>query len=208
MLYTEQPIVSVFDASVFENEEEFNKAYSEVSESRRKRVDSCRLQKDKRLSLAAGVLLERELRKLGVEPGEIKYGEKGKLYLPDTNIHFNLSHSGDLAACAIFGREVGIDIQTISEVSGSLVKKVTTGREYELLHALKKTERPEMFFRIWTIKESYLKFLGEGLGIAMSRLYVSFGEKISIRQDGEDIPVIFEEYDIIKIDLFTELCLV
>ena len=152
--------------------------------------------KDKKLSIAGGLLLERELRKLGVEPGEIKYGEKGKPYLPDTDINFNLSHSGSLAACAIFKNEVGIDIQQISEVSDALMKKVTTGREYELLYALDESARLDMFFRIWTIKESCLKFLGEGLGVAMSRLEVSFGEKIEIKHDGEDIPVIFEEYDI------------
>lgn len=195
-LYTQKPIVSILDASVFENEEEFNRAYSEVSEERREKVDSCRHLKDKKLSLAAGVLIERELEKLGVREFSFRYTEKGKPYLPDSEVFFSLSHSGSLAVCAIFGREVGIDIQQISAVSDALIKKVTTEREYEALQELDENARRDMFFRIWTIKESYLKFLGEGLGIAMSRLDVSFDEKISIKHDGKEIPAMFEEYDI------------
>ena len=53
---------------------------------------------------------------LGVPPGELRlaYGEQGKPSLrePETDLAFNLSHSGDLLLLAFGrGRELGIDVE-------------------------------------------------------------------------------------------------
>src|SRR5947209_7493958 len=53
---------------------------------------------------------------LGRDPAGLRfgYGSHGKPFFPDTDLCFNLSHSGGWAVLAVArGREVGIDIEQI-----------------------------------------------------------------------------------------------
>ncbi len=193
----EKPIVSVFDASCFVEKEKYDEAYLKVSEERRKKVDAYRFEKDKRLSLAAGLLLEEGLRQFGVENYSLRYGENNKPYLNGMdNLFFNLSHSGNFAVCALYDKEIGVDIEKISDVSEVLIRKVTAEREYNFLMSLNEIERKDVFFRIWAIKESYIKYLGTGLSVAPERLEIIFGDKIGIKHNGAVMPAVFEEYNI------------
>ncbi len=193
----EKPIVRTFDISVFEDEKEYRKAYSAVSMQRRKKVDSCRFKKDKWLSLAAGLLLENGIAELGIENYTIKYNENGKPYLDGVeSVFFNLSHSGRYAACAIYNREIGIDIQEIKAVSQKLIRKVATDKELSFLMSLSEKERIEQFVRLWTIKESYVKYIGVSIGSILQSLEASFDGGIQIESNGEKVSVVFEEYDI------------
>jgi len=78
-------------------------------------------------------------------------------------VHFNLSHSGDYVCCAIGSEAVGVDIQKHVQIKEGLAKRFFTEEENRLLGSLETMAREELFFRMWSIKESYIKFTGQGM---------------------------------------------
>ncbi|MDE5932051.1 MAG: hypothetical protein K2H40_06150, partial [Lachnospiraceae bacterium] len=95
-----------------ENEACFLKYYETLSPTRRKKVDSCLQMKDKRLSLATGILMDRGLAAYGLceRNAAVIYGENGKPRLPQyPHIHFSLSHSGSRAMAVFADVETGCD---------------------------------------------------------------------------------------------------
>lgn len=109
---------------------------------------------------------------LGVEPGQVKfdYESRGKPILGDrfaeSGLLFNLSHSQNLALCAVnYTRQIGIDLEYLRPTSDleSLAKRFFLPREYELLRSLPDEQKQKIFFRYWTCKEAYLKATGDGI---------------------------------------------
>ena len=93
---------------------------------------------------------------------EIARQEHGKPYFPGhTGLHFNLSHSGDLALCALDSAPVGVDIQLVKERRPSLPRRACSAEEQAWLE-----EQPEFwpaFTLLWTLKEAQVKESGRGL---------------------------------------------
>ncbi len=81
---------------------------------------------------------------------------------------FNLTHSGDFAACAIlYGAPIGIDAEDIRRPINvaEMAERWFHPSERRLLKRIAEVKRVEMFFRIWTTKEAILKTTGHGLRI-------------------------------------------
>jgi 4'-phosphopantetheinyl transferase len=88
----------------------------------------------------------------------------GKPYLKDyPEICFNLSHSGDYVCCAVGDEPVGVDIQKHVPVKEGLAERFFTEDENRQLKELSGEESEQLFFRMWSIKESYIKFTGQGM---------------------------------------------
>jgi len=86
---------------------------------------------------------------------------------PSTNLQFNLSHSGELAAFAFsMDCEVGIDIEEIRPFPEmeSVARQFFSPSEIDDLANAPAIDRLTAFFRCWTRKEAGLKATGEGLG--------------------------------------------
>ena len=65
---------------------------------------------------------------------QIARREGGKPYFPNHDgRHFNLSHSGDRALCALDGAPVGVDIQLVKEWRPSLPRRVCAPAELDWL---------------------------------------------------------------------------
>ena len=93
------------------------------------------------------------------------YGEKGKPYLRDYPLFFNLSHSGEYVICAVSDREIGVDIQKCSDTNVmGIAKRFFVEEECRALEACGTgEERQQCFFRLWVRKEAYGKLLGKGI---------------------------------------------
>ena len=192
-----EPVVKVCEISAFDAPEKYEKAYSSLCAGRRERVDSYRKEDDKKRALAASVLLQDCLSESGVSVFSIVYGENGKPYLKDRcDIFFSLSHSGDYAVCAIYDREVGVDVEKISGASEKLIRKVTADSEFDFLMSLDKSACNEEFARLWTAKESYVKRDGSGFLIPPTELSVDLSDVLSISRDGKRENVSFREIPI------------
>ena len=86
------------------------------------------------------------------------------------NIHFNLSHSGEYVACAVAEHEVGIDIQKIGNIRENIAERFYASEEKMVLDKLTEEEKRVCFFQYWTLKESYIKAVGEGLNISLQEV--------------------------------------
>lgn len=141
--------------------------FHQVSPERQAKASRFVKKADTLRSLAAELLLCRvALPKAGIEAAfplftYNQYGKPGLTHNPD--IHFNLSHSGQLVVCAVDSLPVGIDVEEIQPIDMSIAQNCCTQEELTWLTASKAEDRLKCFYELWTIKESYLKAKGEGL---------------------------------------------
>lgn len=92
----------------------------------------------------------------------------GKPYVKGiTGLHFNISHSGNWVVCAVGSAPVGVDIERIADSDLSIAKRFFTKREYKWLYEKNDQERKQSFYKLWTMKESYIKAVGKGLSIPL-----------------------------------------
>lgn len=104
-------------------------------------------------------------------------GEHGKPYLAEQpDVRFNLSHADGIAACIVSAHECGIDCERVREYRPNVVRRAFAPEEQELLEAAPESERGLLVFRIWTLKEAFVKTVGRGLSYPMSSVGFSFAD--------------------------------
>lgn len=97
----------------------------------------------------------------------VAYGPEGKPYFPEwPEVHFNLSHSGGLAACAVSHRAVGIDIQKLRPCKKEILLHFSQ-KEQIYMEQYKGKEWEEAMIWLWTRKESYMKYTGKGFKLGL-----------------------------------------
>lgn len=140
-----------------------------ADKGKQSQISRMKLKTDKDLSLAGYWLAKLAIQKVfGISMANINFeaDECGKPYAagyPD--VHFNISHSGNTVICAVCDKPVGVDIQLMKARSfDSLAKRAFTEKEQDLFFSAPPDDRMEQFFRTWTAKESYIKYLGTGIG--------------------------------------------
>lgn len=117
---------------------------------------------------------------LSINPQEVvfNYTNKGKPSL-NFNIHphkiyFNLSHKNNYTVYGIAQHNLGIDLEKIDYKVKieSITQRFFCPQEYQYLKQLKEQDKYEYFFRLWTIKEAYLKSIGLGLSGGLNSIYI------------------------------------
>lgn len=143
------------DASAV-TEREYNALWELASPQRRQRADIYPKRPDAVRCLAAEALLRYGIP--GLDPERILREPGGKPYLED--IHFNLSHSGAWVVLAVGDSPLGVDVECFEAGRNpeKLARRYFTGEECRWVG-----DSQDRFLRIWTAKESFLKYLGEGL---------------------------------------------
>ena len=101
----------------------------------------------------------------------IKRKEKGKPFLASPNgVFVSVTHSGKYCIIAVSNQEIGVDLQIHERLRGEtendsaeryqkLAKRFFHPEEYEFVNLNVK----ENFFDVWSAKESYVKYTGEGI---------------------------------------------
>ena len=141
---------------------------------RRERVERFVFQKDRLLCLGAGLLLAHALREAGAKDLALVYGEHKKPRLArEQGVHFNLSHSGTLAMCAVSGEPVGADVEALHAYDAGVMRLAATPAEHEWMST--QDDKDRAFTRLWTRKESYLKLTGAGLSTPPDSVEVAPG---------------------------------
>lgn len=168
-----------------------------VQKQRRAKVLRCKNEADRRRSLAAGLLLRHGLREMGIAYETAVFGEDpcGKPYLMSAPaLYFNLSHSGDYAACAFFSQEIGIDLECVSErFSGEkgesrmvrVADRIFSPQERAFVFGCAKQERASVFVKLWTRKECYAKACGAGIRMDFSSIDTLREERFASRRIGD-----------------------
>ena len=168
-------MIHIYWADLNVLQEFYDEKVNMLHASRADKLKNYKMPADRIRSLGAGLLLEKGLEDyLGEDlPKDdcgravihYSYGAHGKPYLKDyPDVHFSLSHSGNMAVLALAGSEVGIDVQEKREVSDKVAKRFYHEEEKKLLECTASAEVKEaLFYQLWTGKEAYIKYTGEGM---------------------------------------------
>lgn len=168
--------------------EEFNLNHmlTFVSKNRIDKVNKFLRYEDKVRSLIAEILIRVIVHEeLGIRNSQIKFSTNsfGKLFLNNCkDFYFNISHSNDWIVCISANCHVGIDIEKIEPIDYlSISKNYFTNKEYEYISQSSCNQQLENFYRIWTLKESYVKALGYGLNLDTRSFSISINKYNDIK---------------------------
>lgn len=119
------------------------------------------------------------------EEAVLKHADGKPYYGINPNLKFNISHCKDGVAVVLSDREVGVDVESMRQVNGRVVKKCCSRDEADYVYGemtgawerkkesagefLQEAEA-ERFLHLWTLKESYVKMTGEGLRAPFHRV--------------------------------------
>lgn len=104
---------------------------------------------------------------------QFRYNDHGKPYLiNEPSLYFNLSDSHRVALYAITTNvEVGIDIESMrSNIHAKdIAERFFSPNEIAAFRTLPEGQYLEGFYRIWTMKEAYIKVIGKGLSFGLDQ---------------------------------------
>lgn len=169
------------DVTQFEDERLFREKMDLLSPYRQQKIAILKHEKDRLRSLGAGIALDHALETYGLREKSVEYGfgEWGKPFLKyQPNIYFSLSHSGDYAICSIGDRAMGNDIELVRPGRLKVADRFFAKEELEWMYAGgDEAEVTERMFRVWTMKESFLKATGKGISMPLGDFAVTVDEK-------------------------------
>ncbi len=92
-------------------------------------------------------------------------------------LHFNVSHSHDVAVYVLAYSEVGIDVERIRPFDDALeiARSFFQPHESITLEGLPTAQQIPSFFQSWARKEAYIKALGRGLSDGLDTIDVGMG---------------------------------
>lgn len=151
-----------------------------MSPDKKERVKRLKHNNDRNVAMTAHRLLCWGLKdEYGIVPDEDGWftGCNGKPYLKDKRgINFSISHSGSMAMCVIDGKEVGADIQIVKPLDDNIAGFVLSAEEQKVYCDTGNDN--SLFYKIWVLKESYLKYKGSGIENLRNITAYPVGEKI------------------------------
>lgn len=123
-------------------------------------------------SLVAGIM------HLDVRSIELRPDSSGKPFLfaggREVSLYCNLSHTQGLISCVISHmRNTGIDAEFQEGLHDDLVQRFFHAREIDDYMLLDSAARIQRFYSLWTLKEAYVKAIGQGLYMALDSFWFS-----------------------------------
>ncbi len=102
----------------------------------------------------------------------IEYNQYGKPLIKNNDFYFNISHTRGFIICAVSDFPIGVDCELIRPFNKAITNKVMS--EAERTELLSNSNIEELFFKYWTLKESYIKMIGTGLSYTLYKINFSF----------------------------------
>jgi 4'-phosphopantetheinyl transferase len=132
------------------------------------------------------------LRRTGFpHPGLFPKGPHGKpLLVGQDDLFFNVSHSGDMVVAAFSEYDLGVDIERHGRARLEVANRFFHPAEQEMIRAAAEVDRARLFADLWTIKESYVKYLGTGIPRGLPTFRVEFtGDSVAVHDEDATEPV-------------------
>ena len=116
----------------------------------------------------------------GIGGAVIMRTEKGKPYIDRRfGVFFSVSHSGKYFVCLVGNAPVGVDVQEETRANIDAVsRRYFTEEEAGMVNK----GGSDQFFRIWTRKEAYGKYLGSGLAEVLKKVSVTDREDVEFTE--------------------------
>ncbi|WP_034328790.1 4'-phosphopantetheinyl transferase family protein [Alkaliphilus transvaalensis] len=169
------------------SKDQFNQLMERISQEKRIRIKKFYHLMDLKRSLIADILVRCEIRKkVGLLNQAINFevNSYGKPYLKGIDdFYFNISHAGDWVVIACDHATLGVDIEEIKPVDLAIAKRFFSNEEYKDLIAIEKASQLDYFYKLWALKESFIKAVGRGLSIPL--------DAFSFKLNGDDIKISF-----------------
>lgn len=143
---------------------DYNTLTKLLPKERLDKIDSYKTESSKLESLASGLLLRHLLEQYGCKNYSFSYNKYGKPYI-ERGPHFSLTHSNKLVCCAVSDNNIGIDAEFISAARDNVARRSFSSEEYASYSTA--SDHTSEFYRLWTRKEAYLKYIGTGLASPM-----------------------------------------
>lgn len=182
---------------------QYDKLVTYISLEKQNRINRFHQIYDAQRALIGDILARYLLcKRLGVRNNELIFAlnEYGKPFLiHDSNIQFNISHSGRWVTCSIDNFQVGIDVEQVKPIDISIAERFFSKEEVKSLMNRCIAERESFFFDLWTLKESYVKAVGKGLSIPLDSFSIQIaGDNITLNSAMESEDYYFKRYPIDK----------
>ncbi len=197
-------MVNIFGINIEENLDYINvpSLLRYVSPDKQHRINAFRNHRDAQRVLIGDLLIRsiacRHL-KLRNDELDFRTNEYGKPYLVGIDdFHYNLSHSGRWVVCVVDTKPIGIDIEEIVPVEMDIIYNYFSHEEINYLKETSLEKKKEVFYDIWTLKESYIKALGYGLSEELNSFTIEmYGDsKVKVKEAYNYSPVFLRKYEI------------
>lgn len=145
----------IADISPLIDQECYEYYYRKLPDFRRKKADKQRMPLMRAQSVGVWILWQKVRQKYSLSQA----------------VPFNLSHSGSYVMCAAMlgggeGR-VGCDLEKIGTFREAVARRFFCPEEYDtIMRACSETDRAELFYRYWVLKESFMKATERGMALA------------------------------------------
>jgi 4'-phosphopantetheinyl transferase len=174
-------------------------AWRSIDKSEQERAQRLRAQADRESYVAAHALLRLTLSGVSnsIEPSawrfEIAGNGKPEIHpmLGQSGLRFSLSHTRGMAACCVgYGPDLGVDVEILNPSFGIIdfAKHFFTTPELALILNTESSRQIDVFYRLWTLKEAYLKATGRGIAGGVDKLAFSLDPLSVSFNDGLDDP--------------------
>ena len=111
--------------------------------------------------------------------------------------HYNISHSGHWVVAVFDDFPVGIDIEKIEKIDLAVADFCFSQVEKKQLLDQPEESHLAHFYKVWTLKESYIKAVGKGLSIPPQSFSISLiNKEIRFQSDTDKEHWCFHQYTI------------
>ena len=163
---------------------------------RQRRALACRWEIDGARLACAGFLLQQTLASAGVPISDQVFtkNEWGKPCLVSNAVDFSLSHAGNFCVCALDSSPLGVDVE-LPRISIAVAARCFHPDEAAFLQTLPEEAQKDELLRLWTAKESYLRYPGRGLRVPLDSFCVRLDENgASLQAPGASSALRLHEY--------------
>ncbi len=165
-----QPMVFYCTIEPLRNDDLYARAWALLPTHEQNRIATLRRVDDRLRSVAGQLLLRAALDELAVphEQRTVLRSRIGRPYFTELPLQFSISHSGEVALCAISDGSIGVDVQTLHLPSEALLRRVCTAEEKAFLQS--SNQLASDFSALWTRKESLIKATGRTIASDLREL--------------------------------------
>ncbi len=163
-----------------------NEYQSLLSNEEREKYKRFYFEKDRHSYLVSHALVRKVLsRYCDIQPQSWRFSsnQHGKPEIASDilcpSLKFNLSHTDGLSACVIsLDNDCGVDVECTQRKSKAhaVAKRMFAQQEVDAIYANGEAQMQNNFFDFWTLRESYVKAIGTGLGGSSKEFYFTVDE--------------------------------
>lgn len=180
-----------------------------VSRPRQQKADQYRFFDDAKRCILSELLLQYSYyQKIGTTPEiNIEYNEFGKPFIQGkNNFSFNISHSGKWVVIAYGDVPVGVDIEKVCSKEEQMPIEAFTREERAYINGVVNEDRAKRFTQTWTLKESYVKYIGTGLSTDLNSFSIVIEDTIKVKKRNGVEEKIKLECRLLEADYYLSTC--